>query len=105
MDGSQYFFHRLRKDNQPIEPFSTTDQLYVDATDSQCTQSSSTPYCKQAIQYKSNVDEYNVLAKSHQTSGGAYNDELVFYNRDIINNFHLAFGIALMLGTINHLSS
>jgi len=107
MDGSQYFFHRKRTDNQPIEPFSTNDQLYQDATSATCIQSSdstSTVNCPQAIAYKRNVDEYNNLVKSHQTAGGAYSDELAFYNRNIIHNFHLAFGIALMLGTINYMS-
>lgn len=106
MDGSQYFFHRKRTDNQPIEPFSTNDQLYQDATSATCTNAltKSSANCQQAIAYKRNVDEYNNLVKSHQTAGGAYSDELAFYNRNIIHNFHLAFGIALMLGTINYMS-
>lgn len=104
MDGSQYFFHRKRTDNQPIEPFSTNDQLYQDATSTTCKQNPRRGDCLQAIAYKRNVDEYNDLVKSHQTAGGAYSDELAFYNRNVLHNFHLAFGIVLMLGTINYMS-
>ena len=104
MDGSQYFFHRKRTDNQPIEPFSTNDQLYQDANSTTCKQNPRRGDCSEAIKYKRNVDEYNNLVKSHQTAGGAYSDELAFYNRNVLHNFHLAFGIALMLGTINYMS-
>ncbi len=102
-DGSYYFLNRNNTDYN-VEPFSTNDQLYLDAGSAPCTGSSPTNYCKQATQYKNHVDEYNALVNTGKTMSGAYQDELVFYNRDIMRNIHLGFGVILMLGTIHYLS-
>jgi len=102
-DGSYYFLNRNNTDYN-VEPFSTTDQLYLDAGTTACTGVNPDNYCKQATQYKNHVDEYNALVNTGKTMSGAYQDELVFYNRDVMHNYHLVFGIALMLGTIHYLS-